>query len=81
MIPKEIQDKAKEIQSEQSDFPDYYKLGKFVNEYMTYDASYTNKAMTLDQIFTEKRGVCEHYTLLYNAMLNFYSQDIIKVVN
>ena len=70
VIPKEIQDKAKEIQSEQSDFPDYYKLGKFVNEYMTYDASYTNKAMTLDQIFTEKRGVCEHYTLLYNAMLN-----------
>ena len=70
VIPKEIQDKAKEIKSEQSDFPDYYKLGKFVNEYMTYDASYTNKAMTLDQIFTEKRGVCEHYTLLYNAMLN-----------
>ena len=25
-IPKEIQDKAKEIQSEQSDFPDYYRL-------------------------------------------------------
>ena len=45
-IPKEIQDKAKEIQSEQSDFPD------------------------LDQIFAQKRGVCEHYTLLYNAMLN-----------
>ncbi len=69
-IPKEIQDKAKEIQSEQSDFPDYYKLGKFVNEYMTYDLSYSGKIMTLDQIFAQKRGVCEHYTLLYNAMLN-----------
>ena len=69
-IPKEIQDKAKEIQNEKSDFPDYYKLGKFVNEYMTYDLSYSGKNMTLDQIFAQKRGVCEHYTLLYNAMLN-----------
>ena len=70
VIPKEIQDKAKEIQNEKSDFPDYYKLGKFVNEYMTYDLSYSGKNMTLDQIFAQKRGVCEHYTLLYNAMLN-----------
>ena len=69
-IPTEIQNKAKEIQSKVSDFPDYYKLGKFVNGYMTYDLSYSGKTLTLDEIYKEKKGVCEHYTLLYNAMLN-----------
>ena len=69
-IPQEIKDKAKEIISEKSDYPDYYKIGSFVNSYMTYDLDYSGKDLTLDEIYNQKRGVCEHYTLLYNAMLN-----------
>jgi hypothetical protein len=69
-IPQEIKDKAKEIISEKSDYPDYYKIGSFVNSYMTYDLDYSGKDLTLDEIYKQKRGVCEHYTLLYNAMLN-----------
>ena len=56
--------------SEYKDYPDYYKLGKFVHNYMTYDLSYTGKNLTALEIFNEKHGVCEHYTRLYNTMLN-----------
>ena len=69
-IPRKIKDKVNEIIKEKSDFPNYYKLGKFVNSYMTYDISYTGKNLTLEEIYNGKKGVCEHYTLLYNAMLN-----------
>ena len=69
-IPQEIKNKAKEIITEQSDYPNYYKLGKFVNSYMTYDLNYKGKDLSLADIYRLKRGVCEHFTLLYNAMLN-----------
>ena len=69
-IDQEIQDKAKEIISETSDFPNYYKLGQYIYSNMTYDISYTGKNLTLKEIYKGKIGVCEHYTLLYNAMLN-----------
>ena len=69
-IPQEIKNKAKEIITEQSDYPNYYKLGKFVNSYMTYDLNYKGRDLSLADIYRLKRGVCEHFTLLYNAMLN-----------
>ena len=69
-IDKEIQDKANEIKSQSSELPDYYKIGKWVNSYMNYDIDYTGKNLTLKEIYEGRTGVCEHYTLLYNAMLN-----------
>ena len=69
-IPQKIQDQAKKIADENSDFPDYYNVGKFVNSYMTYNLSYSGKNLTLEEIYNGRKGVCEHYTLLYNAMLN-----------
>ena len=69
-IPQKIQDQAKKIADENSDFPDYYNVGKFVNSYITYDLSYSGKDLTLEEIYNGRKGVCEHYTLLYNAMLN-----------
>ena len=38
---------------------------------MTYDLDYLGRDLTALEIFEEKRGVCEHYTTLYNAMLNY----------
>ena len=69
-IDQEIIDKANEIIKEESDKPNYYKLGKFVNSYMTYDISYSGRKLSLKEIYERKKGVCEHYTILYNAMLN-----------
>ena len=69
-IDDEIKSKVKEIISEASDKPNYYKIGKFVNSYLTYTSSYTGKKLTVNEIYHSRKGVCEHYTLLYNAMLN-----------
>ena len=72
-IDDAIKAKVDEIlkDSKYKDYPDYEKIGKFVYDYMTYDLSYHGKQLTPIQIFNEKRGVCEHYTLLYNTMLNY----------
>ena len=69
-VPEEIQNKAKEIQKQKSDLPDYHRIGKFVHEYLQYAQSYIGKNLTLEEIYHGKKGVCEHFTLLYNAMLN-----------
>ena len=69
-IDQEIIDKTKEIINEDSDKPNYYKIGKFVNSYITYDSNMIGRNLTLKQIYEGKKGVCEHITLLYNAMLN-----------
>ena len=77
-----IKAKAEEIRNDASleykDKPDYYKIGKFVNSYITYDLSYHGKNLTVSGIYEEKRGVCEHYTILYNAMLNAIGIKTIK---
>jgi transglutaminase-like putative cysteine protease len=70
LIVQEIKEKAEEIINEESDKPNYYKLGKFVNSYISYDISYSGKDLTVKEIYDGKKGVCEHYTKLYNAMLN-----------
>ena len=77
-----IKTKAEEIlnnrSSEYKDKPNYYKIGKFVNSYMTYDLSFHGKNLTVNEIYEKKRGVCEHYTILYNAMLNAIGIKTIK---
>ena len=37
---------------------------------MTYDVSYSGRKLSIKEIYERKKGVCEHYTILYNAMLN-----------
>ena len=73
-IDDTIKDKAQEIindpNSEYKDYPDYYKIGKFVKNHITYNLSYHGADKTAKQIYDEQKGVCEHYTILYNAMLN-----------
>ena len=69
-IPQEIKDKAEEIVNNNPGVPEYYSIGKFVNSYMTYNLSYHGAELTAKEIFDIKTGVCEHYTILYNAMLN-----------
>ena len=72
-IDADIKTKAKEIINNSTYYPgkpSYYKLGKFVNNYMTYDLEYIGKDYTPKEIYNLKRGVCEHYTILYNEMLN-----------
>ena len=71
-VDQSIIDKANEI-IKGKDYPgkpNYYKIGKFVNSYLTYDITYEGKILTVNQIYNGRAGICEHFTLLYNAMLN-----------
>ena len=68
-IDAEIISKAEEIKNAHPDKP-YYHIGKFVNSHIEYDIIYVGNNLTLKEIFEGRKGVCEHYTLLYNAMLN-----------
>ena len=71
-VDQTIIDKANEIirSDEYSGKPNYYKIGKFVNSYITYNLTYFGSGITINEIYTARKGVCEHFTLLYNAMLN-----------
>ena len=70
-IDKEIIDKANELIKEVSDKPDYYKIGKFVNTYLTFDnSSDIDENITSKEIYGGKKGRSIHYTNLYNDMLN-----------
>jgi len=79
-IKSKVQEIINDSSSEYKGYPNYYKLGKFVNSYLTYDLSYHGRDLTPLQIFEGKRGVCEHYTILYNAMLNVIGIKTIKLV-
>ena len=70
VIKAKVDEIINDPNSKYKDYPDYYKLGKFVHNYMEYDTDYTGKNLTVLEIFNEKHGVCEHYTHLYNTMLN-----------
>ena len=48
--------------------PLYAKIGKFVYEYLQYDASYFGKLLTVPEILTTKKGVCAEFATLYNAL-------------
>ena len=62
---------AKEIlKNDTSSKPDFKKIGEWVKSYITYDLSYLGKRKSISEILSNKKGVCEHYTILYNALLN-----------
>lgn len=49
--------------------PVYIKIAKWVNKNITYDKRYIGKQMTSMEILKTKRGVCEHYSILYQDLL------------
>ena len=69
-IPQEIKDITQEVIRNNSDLPAYYSIGKFVHSYIKYDINDLGKRYTAKQILENRKGVCEHYTILYNTMLN-----------
>ena len=72
--------KVKEIlNNDKSTDPDHIKIGKWVYKNMKYDISQTGKKKTVDEILNSLIGVCEHYTILYNALLNSINIEAIYV--
>ena len=79
---------VKEILSNNtSNKPDYYKIGKWVYENINYDKAHST-ASNPDDILIKRKGVCHHFTVLYNALLNsigiktlYASGEAIKNIN
>ena len=63
-IDQEIIDKAQEIINEDSNKPNYHKIGNYIYRNIKYNSSYLGKFLTLKEIYEEKKGVSEHFTLL-----------------
>ena len=60
--------KAAEIlAADDSDEPDYIKLGRWVKKNMKYGSA--SKDLTVDEILSSLTGYCWHYTKLYNSLL------------
>ena len=67
------------ISSDQSNLPDYKKIGKWVHNHIKYNLQLTGKKFTAMEIYNNKQGGCEHFTKLYNTLLTAYGIDAIKV--
>ena len=49
-----------------------YRAVDFVSDYLTYDNSYVSKSnVGVQQIWTQRRGVCRHYAKLLKAFLDY----------
>ena len=58
------------IEDDQSDEPNYIKIGKWVYNNIKYKLSLKEKKLKAIEILENKEGVCQHFTILYNALLN-----------
>ena len=58
------------IKNDKSNKPNYFKIGKYIKNYLTYDITYSNKILSPREIYLNRKGVCSHYTILYNTLLN-----------
>ncbi len=58
------------FQVDKSNDEKHIKISKYVKKIMKYKLSYSGKILTASEILEKKEGVCEHYTILLNALLN-----------
>ena len=70
--------KAQEIlAADSTGAPTHVVLGRWVYNNMNYDISYTGRQLTVDEILNGLVGVCEHFTRLYNALLQSVGIDAV----
>ena len=61
-------------------YPDYYKLGKFINSNINYNEKYISKNYSALEIYYLQAGVSNHFTLLFNTMLNAVNISTLTIV-
>jgi hypothetical protein len=57
------------IVEDNSNSPNYIKIGKWVHKNIKYDIFYFGKNLTTLEILEHRKGVCEHYAILYQDLL------------
>ena len=62
---------VKKILSEDtSRVPAYVKICRWVNRFMHYDLDMAGKKMGAESIFIKRKGVCEHYAILFKRLVH-----------
>ncbi|MDR2402055.1 MAG: transglutaminase domain-containing protein [Cytophagales bacterium] len=61
---------VKNILSEnKSKIPVYVKICRWVNKYLQYDLKMAGKKIGVESIIAKRRGVCEHYAVLFKRLM------------
>ena len=82
-IDPDIKSKANQIildDTKYPGFPNYYKLGKFVNTHLDYNEKKISKNYSARELLYLTEGVSNHFTLLYNALLNSIGIQTLTIV-
>ena len=73
-----IQEYDKEHKDDKVNIPEIAKIGKWIKKNIEYDFNYAGKnEITATQILYEKRGVCDHITKLFNALIYSLGYQVI----
>ena len=60
--------------------PDLAKIGKWVKNNIKYNINYSGRSeITATDTINNQEGVCEHFTLLYNALIYSLGYKVIYV--
>ncbi len=61
---------VKQILSEdKSKVPAYVKVCRWVNKFLQYDVEMAGKKISAESIFIKRKGVCEHYAILFKRLI------------
>ncbi len=71
---------AKEIlKKDKRDINEVTKIGQYIHSEIEYDIDYHGKNLTSKEILKKKKGVCEHYSQLFNSILNSIGYETLHV--
>ena len=69
------------LKKDENKKPKYVKIGNWVNKNIKYDKSYSSMKISIEEILKNKKGVCVHFTKLYNALLMSIGIPALHVVS
>ena len=76
---KIIQDFDEDNKESDFEFLDYMKIGLWVYNNIKYDLKYVGKKYSALEIYHMRTGICEHYTVLCNALLYSLGYKVIDI--
>ena len=67
------------LKKDKRDINDVTKIGQYVHSEIEYDIDYHGKNLTSKEILKCKKGVCEHFSQLFNSLLNSIGYETLHV--
>jgi hypothetical protein len=67
------------IKQDKSNDPNYIKIGKWIHNNINYNINYSKRNLNPLEILAFREGVCDHFVLLYIALLNSIDIKCIRI--